>query len=105
MVAGTEQEKALKELAREVKELQANLAKLSNDLGRHDENDRLKHLREQVRSGLDALTSRYDQLKTDSRQAIETTQQKVQERPLASLAIALGVGWILARLLRGGGGR
>ncbi len=102
MVARTDKEKALDELARGVKELRISLAKLTDNMRRHNGDEHLRHLREQVRSGLDAVANQYESIKADSQQAVETAQHKVRERPLASLAISFGIGWIFGRLMRGG---
>ena len=46
-----------------------------------------------------AVSDIYDAVVEPSAQSIEALEQRVEERPIASLLIAFGLGWLVGRLL------
>ena len=97
------------ELSREMETLRADLAKLRADFA--GVTDALKEAgqkkAETAREGLadllkslrDELGGVLDQARDKGKRSVETVGHQIEERPLASLLTAFGVGFILAKLL------
>lgn len=87
----TATEKDLKELKREYANLKAHLSELSNVIGNLT-TDSLADGQERVRK---AGRRSYNR----TREAVSSVESTIEDHPVASLAITLGVGFLLAKLL------
>jgi ElaB/YqjD/DUF883 family membrane-anchored ribosome-binding protein len=64
--------------------------------GAHDAIDKVVHVTTQA---ADALSHKGDQLHDMERQALKNSRNYIQDNPVTSLGIAVGVGFLLSRLL------
>ena len=97
------------DLAREMETLRADLAKLRSDLAGVAEalKDEGQKKAQSARDGLtdllhsvkEQIGEALDQAGAKGKRSVEVVGHQIEERPLASLLTAFGVGFILAKLL------
>lgn len=89
MAANTEKE--LQELRDEFKQLKDELSGIGSTVRQlaHSASD----------EGRDRLRSAADQTRQQARETWSSFEQEIEERPMTSIAVALGIGFILGKLL------
>lgn len=87
----TATEKDLKELRNEYASLKSDLAKMSDTISKlaHDGMD----------EGRDRLRGAARQSRKQARETLSAVEHEIEERPVTTMAIALGVGFVLGKLL------
>jgi ElaB/YqjD/DUF883 family membrane-anchored ribosome-binding protein len=99
----TDYEKAVNALTKDVKDLRADMkdviaavkAKAGSyvDDAKASVHESAAHRLDQVNDAADAVRQRYDD-------GLKNCASKIVERPFVSVLAALGVGWVLGRLMR-----
>lgn len=82
----------------EIKELKAELASLRSDMT--DIGDTLaKMARSSASEGREKVKEATDYSRDQAKQAVGAFEKEVEERPMTSLAVALGIGFVLGKLI------
>lgn len=81
----------IKELKEELNSLKSDISALGKTLS--------KFARDSANDGRETLRNAAERSKKQVQEGLHTVEKQVEERPITSLAIALGVGFILGRLL------
>ena len=99
----------------EIQALKADIANLRADVAdlagtmQSVAGNRASRFRDSIQSELndrtDRLRQRFDDVRTRGRKQLDDIEENVGEHPLGSLAAAVGVGFVLAKLMELGGRR
>lgn len=99
----------------ELQALRDDMARLREDIGRlthafsSDIGDQAEDMRRSVedefRTRREILRARLDQARVRGQRKVEDLEESIADHPLGSLATAVGIGFILAKMMDLGGGR
>jgi len=85
-------------LTGEVDQLKADIARLKEDL-RKIFDDSMSVARAGTGSARASLTEKVSGVQERGQEAVKSIEEMIEERPLTSLAVALGVGFLLGKLV------
>lgn len=85
-------------LTGEMDQLKSDFNRLKEDF-RKILDDSLSVARAGTGSAKDSLSSQFGSVQDRGQEAVQSVEQMIQDRPLTSLAVAVGVGFLLGKLL------
>lgn len=100
-MADEEYERRLENLKQDVSELRSGLSGLIDDLraSKGEGESTMHHVSYGLNQGVDWVKDAVSGLRSSGQKAVENVQHKVEQRPLASLLMAFGVGMLLGRIM------
>jgi len=94
---------------KELDDLKRDLANLRNDMGelvgtltsmgKQSANVAWEKAQDQLNTRLRQLNDTYESMRAQSGRAAESVQQTIEERPVTSVLVALGVGFVLGKIM------
>lgn len=87
----TNTDREFKELRKELDGLKSDMGDIAETLG--------KIARGSAEHGRERIKGAADYSRQQAREALGTVEKEVEERPLTSLAVALGIGFVLGRFI------
>lgn len=87
----TNQDKELQDLKDELAKLKADMSSIADTMG--------KIARNSAEQGRERIKSAADQSRAQARESWGAFEKEVSERPMTSLAVALGLGFVMGKLL------
>ncbi|HKL20454.1 MAG TPA: hypothetical protein VJ904_01535 [Tichowtungia sp.] len=98
----TATDKELKELREEFASLKSDVSEIGKTLSQlasSAANEGRERVRDVAEEGRDRIRNAANQSREQARQSWNAFEKEVEERPMTSLAVALGLGFILGKLL------